>query len=343
MNNDLLFKQIQELTNRVPLIIIGSGASIPFGLPSMLKLGKHLQTSISFTDSDDRKQFEEFDRKFSYCGDLERTLNEIQLRPNVLNAIVSETWNCVNRADLVAYDSLLSPSTSYPLADLFSHLLQTSGRKLSVLTTNYDRLAEYAAGIAQAFICNGFAANIFGHFSDMIHQTNYSTIRGFAGQVNIWKVHGSLDWFKNETDASVQLPLRQSIPHGYRPSIVTPGVSKYYETHGEPYRTIFTQADREIDDANGYFCIGYGFNDDHVQPKLISQIKAGKPIVVITKQLTEKAKSSIIDNGCKNYLLIEQDSSNNADTKIYSSKLGESILSNSDYWSLQSYLTIIKS
>ena len=98
-------------------------------------------------------------------------------------------------------------------------------------------------------------------------------LKGYKGQVNIWKVHGSLDWFETPNKENVYLPLSENIPQGHKPLIVTPGLSKYAETHKEPYRTIFTQADTEIQKANGFLCIGYGFNDEHVQPKLIQQIK----------------------------------------------------------------------
>jgi len=147
------------------------------------------------------------------------------------------------------------------------------------------------------------------------------------------------NWFKSNEDENIQLPLRQSIPKDYRPLIVTPGLSKYSETHNEPYRTIFTQADSEIEKANGFLCIGYGFNDTHVQPKLIEQIKNNKPIIVITKELTEKTKQSIIDNKCQKYLLIEE--ANSKDTKIYSSKFGEFVIENTSYWELGEYLKLI--
>lgn len=133
--------------------------------------------------------------------------------------------------------------------------------------------------------------------------------------------------------------MRNNIPQYYKPLIVTPGLSKYAETHNEPYRTIFNQADIEIQNANGFLCIGYGFNDVHVQPKLIQQIKT-KPIIVITKELTSKTKEAIIDGGCKNYILIEE--SNTVHTKIYSSSQGEQIIKNVSYWNLSEYLKLIQ-
>lgn len=341
MEKEAIYKQLQSWTNNIPLIILGSGASVPFSLPSMWSLGEHIKNSINFVDSNDKTQFEEFIVEFDKSGDLESTLTKLQLRPNVLAEIVNKTWELVSKGDLEAYEHFIQKDIDFPLANLLKYFLDTAGKKVSIITTNYDRLAEYASSVAKAIICNGYSQNLIGHFSNSIQSNNLASLKGYSGQVNIWKVHGSLDWFKSVEDENVQLPNRQNIPNDYSPLIVTPGLSKYSETHNEPYRTIFTQADSEIEQANGFLCIGYGFNDIHVQPKLIAQIKNKKPIIVITKELTPKTKQSIIDNNCQNYMLIEE--ANSKDTKIYSSKFGEVIIQDTSYWELGKYLKLIKS
>lgn len=339
MEKEAIFKQLQSWTNNIPLIILGSGASVPFKLPSMWGLGNYIKTSVSFTDSKDQSQFTEFITEFDKTGDLETTLTKLQLRENILSEIVNKTWELVNKADLEAYEYFINNSNVFPLSKLLEHFLDTAGKKVSIITTNYDRLAEYASSLAKAVICTGYSQNPIGHFSSSIQSNNLASLRGYNGQVNIWKVHGSLDWFRSKEGENIQLPIRQNIPQNYSPLIVTPGLSKYSETHNEPYRTIFTQADSEIEQANGFLCIGYGFNDIHVQPKLITQIKNNKPIIVITKELTPKTKQSIIDNNCKNYMLIEE--ANSKDTKIYSSKFGEVIIEDASYWELGEYLKLI--
>lgn len=341
MNFDVLLKQLQDWTNKVPLVILGSGASVSFGLPSMWTLGEHLKKSISFTDIDDQKQFDEFIIHLDKLKDLELALHELRIRPKVLNEIISKTWELVNKYDLEAYDQFVNNKIEFPLAELTNYLLYPTDKKLSIITTNYDRLGEYAASMAGAFICNGFAQNYLGHFTNQIHQSNIKALKGFSGQVNIWKVHGSLDWFKTQQEQDIQLPLRHTIPTDLKPSIVTPGLSKYFETQLEPFRTILTQADTEIETANGFLCIGYGFNDIHVQPKLITQIKNHKPIIVISKELTPKTKQAIIVNKSKSYILIEQANTN--DTRIYSSLFPTpEIIPNVSYWSLAEYLKLIK-
>lgn len=341
MNFDAFLKQLQDWTNKVPLVILGSGASIPFKLPSMWLLGEHLKKSITFIDAEDQQQFEEFKVQLDSLKDLELALQELRIRPKVLNEIIFKTWELINKYDLEAYDQFINNKIDFPLAELTKYLVYPTDKKLSIITTNYDRLAEYAASMAGAFICNGFGQNYLGHFTDQIRKSNFKGIKGYNGQVSIWKVHGSLDWFKTKQGQDIQLPLRHTIPTDLKPSIVTPGLSKFFETQLEPFRTILTQADTEIETANGFLCIGYGFNDVHVQPKLIAQIKNNKPIVVISKKITTKTKQAIIDNKSKAYILIEE--ANTTDTRIYSSLFpSPEIIRDVSYWTLAEYLKLIK-
>ena len=335
-------KLIQKWANNVPLVVLGSGASVPFLLPSMWTLGDYLKENITFSEAKDSEQFEEFVKIFDETEDLEKALSNINLNPKVLNEIVKKTWDCVNKADIKAYEQFISKDIDFPLAELIKHLLSSSGRKVSIITTNYDRLAEYASSFANGMICTGYNQNPIGYFSNSIHKNNLKSLNGFSGQVNIWKVHGSLDWFKTKDDRNIQFPLRLTIPENNLPSIVTPGLSKYFQTHQEPFRTIFTEADFEIENARGFICIGYGFNDIHVQPKLEGQIKSGKPIIVITKELTPKTKQTIIDNECPNYILIEEDKTNPKNSRVFSSKFGEKIIKDVNYWELSQFIKLIK-
>lgn len=339
MTNEPLLKQIQKWTNTVPLVVLGSGASVPYNLPSMWVLGNHLINTIHFSEDINKDSFEDFKRKFDETNDLERALTEANPNAEVVSKIVNATWSFINEADLTAYDYIICSTNDVPLSRLIKHYLNTANSKLSIITTNYDRIAEYASSLAKAFIYNGYTQNHIGYFSEKIRNNQLNKLRGFDGQVNILKVHGSLDWFKTTNDDNVQLPLRRCIPDGFSPSIVTPGNSKYLHTHSEPYRTIFTMADEEIKAAEGYLCIGYGFNDVHVQPNLIDQIRNGKPIIVITKKLTDQTKQAIIDNNCKNYVLVEQEGE--SATRFISSYYGEYIEDNSSYWELSEFLTLI--
>ncbi len=331
-----LLKRVQAIVNGIPLVILGSGSSIPYGIPSMSDLGEYIKTHVILAGKDDIAQFATFKQNLDTSKDLEKALSGMNLNENVLKAIIEQTWNYINYSDLKAYENFIS-GHDFPLAELVKYLISHTKKQVSIVTTNYDRIAEYAASFASALICNGFEQNYFGNFAIDTESNNGS---GYKGRVKIWKVHGSLDWFKTSDEQNVQIPLRNSIPSMLIPSIVTPGLSKYSETHKEPYRTIFGKADNEIKNSNAYLCIGYGFNDDHVQPLLIQGIKAGKPIIVLSKKITEKAKQTIINNGCKHYILFEEHS--DTDTNVYSSEFGDQIIENVSLWDLAFIIGYIK-
>lgn len=72
MDFDAFLKQLQDWTNKIPLVILGSGASVPFGLPSMWTLGEHLKNTLSFEDDADKEQFEAFKKSLDESNDLEK-------------------------------------------------------------------------------------------------------------------------------------------------------------------------------------------------------------------------------------------------------------------------------
>ncbi|RZM13605.1 MAG: SIR2 family protein, partial [Pedobacter sp.] len=144
MDIENLLKQLQNWTNKVPLIILGSGASVPFGLPSMWALGEYIKKNVTLDDAADLEQFEEFKKVFDETGDLETTLLFLRLGKNVLLEIVSRTWEMVNSIDLEAYDKIIADPNGFPLLRFIQYLLSTADKKLTIVTTNYDRLGEYA-------------------------------------------------------------------------------------------------------------------------------------------------------------------------------------------------------
>ncbi len=335
--NEKLLKQIQEWTNNVPLIVLGSGASIPYGLPGMGRLGEYLKQNINFTaeQNEEQQQFESFKNKLDKTNNLEEALSNLNLSEQVTSSIVNKTWEMINQADIELFEQVITKNKTFSLTRLLEHYLNTSGEKATIVTTNYDRIAEYASNLANASVVNGFSYNYVGKFSD-----NFNFKPRNTRQINLLKVHGSLDWFKQKDGNIIQLPLQKQLLTPLSPLIVTPGTSKYAETHYEPYRTIITESDKAINNATGFLCVGYGFNDSHVQTKIIEQIKKNKkPIIMITRNLTDSAREIINSGECDNYIFIESESENN--TKFYSSQFGEHIIENSKYWSLDEYLTMI--
>lgn len=213
-------------------------------------------------------------------------------------------------------------------------MFKSSLKMLNIVTTNYDRLAEYACDQGRIHHYTGFT---HGFFRQLAPPTEITSAR----RANIWKVHGSLDWFQSPLEDTVALSNNQGIPDNYQPQIVTPGTQKYQKTHLEPFRSIIKNADQAINEASSYLCIGYGFNDEHIQPKLMVKcVRQKTPITIITYTLSESAKNLILDGKAQNYLAIERGETD-GQSIVYSSLDKSPLTVEKNIWSLEGYLSLI--
>lgn len=333
MNNSYMediSKLTQKYLEKSPTIIAGSGLSIPYNIPSMTQLSEKLIERLN-KDLKDNNKWNEFKSKLEDCQDLEKTLQEISLDKDLNERIIQETWSIINEKDLVLMQEIIKDPKKFIVITLFNKLLEAHPRNISVISLNYDRLVEYAADLIDAKIFDGFTGNIIKFFNP----DNFPYKRN-EKCIEIWKVHGSLDWFEDENKNIISVPNKNMCK--FKPLIVTPGIFKYQETHSEPYRTIISKADKVICNSESFLCIGYGFNDEHIQPKLINQIQRNrKPIVVITKELTSSGKDIFLTGKVDKFIIYEESVHNK--TKVYSNINGE-VEIEGDYWELKKFINL---
>lgn len=90
-----------------------------------------------------------------------------------------------------------------------------------------------------------------------------------------------------------------------------------------------------------YLCIGYGFNDEHIQPKLMVKcLRQRTPITIITYTLSDSAKKIILDGKAQNYLAIERGETDDQSI-VYSSLDSAPLKVEKNIWSLEGYLSLI--
>ncbi|HLC16503.1 MAG TPA: hypothetical protein VJL89_09795 [Thermodesulfovibrionia bacterium] len=83
MNKDLIYKTLQDICRKIPVIIAGSGASCPAGMPGMQKLKDHLLDKIP---EDFSESWPKISGDLQKNVDLETALNNkaIHLRRDTL-------------------------------------------------------------------------------------------------------------------------------------------------------------------------------------------------------------------------------------------------------------------
>jgi hypothetical protein len=340
MSNDLEYeKQAQSYHAKTPLIVLGSGASAAFGLPGMQKLGELIVEKITASglDKEDKGTWDNFCALLRMKRGLEAALIEGSLSVAMTRRVVLATWDIINEADLALFQRCIARQESLPLGLLLKQIFRTTVNTVNIITTNYDRLAEYACEQHRIHHYTGFTYGYYRHVSSP------ESFR-INKQVHIWKVHGSLDWFYHSQDDNITigLPNLDIIPDNFEPQIVTPGVHKYQRTHLEPYREVIRRADIAVKNAGSYLCIGYGFNDEHIQPKILEKcLDQDTPITIVTQSISESVKELIIKGRMRNYLVIERGADDNHSI-IYSSTSKEKpLVVEKNLWSLEGYMTLI--
>ena len=279
-------------------------------------LSDYLRANLEPDGDLEADAWDEVNAALSNGDHLEASLEGRTLPDTLLSKIVSLTWRCVNERDMALLDIAVSNGGEFALGRLLSGMFSSTQTELHVVTTNYDRVAEYACNSKGLLFQTGFAPGYVQKW-ESTGRVKFSHGAKASRVVKIWKVHGSLDWFRTRDERTVGLPVFELPSANYTPLIVTPGLNKYEKIYEDPFRTTINGADVALRSASAFLCIGFGFRDQHIHPKIVERCREKNvPIVVLAKVLTDEARDFLRNRAGTNYLAIEQDGH---DSKVYSS------------------------
>ena len=336
---EIVAKIAQNCIQHVPAIVLGSGASIPHQIRGMGPLADHLIEHVDPNGEEEVDAWTLIRTALAHGDGLEEVLLKTAAPATLVEKIVHQTWTAIATDDLAVLQRAATAAEAFPLSDMIQGLFKSTTNTVHIVTPNYDRVAEYASDVADVVHINGFVPGLIrrreGADRILIRRGNYP-----ARTVRIWKVHGSLDWFEDQQGAVLSLPLSGVIPEGLRPLIVTPGVSKYERTHDEPFRSALQGADTALDAALAFLCVGYGFRDAHIQPKLVERCRQKNvPIVILARTLTEEAKQFLKTSAGSAYLALEHDDEG---TCAYSPDFPEGlIIPGQRFWSFDQFNELV--
>ena len=117
--------------------------------------------------------------------------------------------------------------------------------------------------------------------------------------------------------------------------MVTPGDSKFRKGYEAPFDFHREEANKAIDLAARYLILGYGFNDPHLETHLVSQLKSGKPALLITRSLSQNAKKILQQS--KGLIVVCKSEKRDCDTSIFIEKK-EITIPDSEIWKLENFL-----
>ncbi|WEJ08557.1 SIR2 family protein (plasmid) [Sinorhizobium sp. M103] len=231
MDIETIAKVAQRCFASIPTVVLGSGASMPHGLPGMKALSQYLNSSVHPKGSTEEEKWSAVSQALDRGEHLEAALEGLNLPASLLHKIVGSTWNCVNEKDAELYRRLYADPFAYPLGELLAKLFHSSANSVDVVTTNYDRVVEYACNSAGLLFQTGFAPGYLQKW-DAGNKITFRSGHKEARIVKIWKVHGSLDWFQTADERVIGLPVFTLPDSGVTPLIVTPGLEQVREDFG---------------------------------------------------------------------------------------------------------------
>ena len=312
---------------------------MPYNIRGMGALAEILQRHLITEGGEEEKAWTLICTGLANGDGLESALQNTAVPSTLVRKVVELTWQTVAADDLALLERAARGEEHMPLSDLIRSLFKSTNSEIHIVTPNYDRVAEYAVDIADYIHTTGFVPGLIrkreGADSIMVRKGNHP-----ARTVRIWKVHGSLDWFEDEQGQVVSLPIRETLPSGFTPLIVTPGISKYERTHDEPFRSAIQGADASLKTANAVLCVGYGFRDRHIQPKLVERCRQKNvPIVVLARTLTEEAKRFLRKNGGKAHLAMEECPEG---TRVFTPELPEGVvIEGRELWTFEGFNQLV--
>jgi SIR2-like protein len=299
-------KLAQACFQACPAIILGSGASNPYGLPSMAALSKYLGDNLQIKGGVETKAWAQVRAALDDGDHLEAALEGKTLPSSLLRKIVRCTWRCVNEKDQKVVASIVDNDQTFPLGKILKGLFSSTHKEVHIVTTNYDRVAEYACNSVDFLFQTGFAPGYIQKWESSKRVTFRYRDKP-SRVVKIWKVHGSLDWFQTKGERIIGLPVFSLPSADIIPLIVTPGLNKYEKTSEDPFRTTINGADIALKNASAFLCVGFGFRDKHIHPKIFERCREQNvPIVVLARTLTVEAKLFLKERAGANYLGIEK-------------------------------------
>lgn len=316
-SKELIFSNIQKFLANPPVVIWGSGATIPFGFPSMDNLNEKIKEKIPNFNPDNKNLEIELDKE-EYKDKLPK--------------IKSIIWESVNNSETKTKQKFINEQVKgfSSIEMLIKKLYSPHPQMVNLVTTNYDLVLEHVLSFYDIPFTDGFSGRDYSKFD----ASRFAKERKI---VKIIKVHGSLNWFQIEGNVRLVNGVNKEIA----PAIIVPGKNKYREAYHTPFRDLIQISDNVINRASSILAIGFGFNDEHLTPKVKEKINSGTPLVLITKNITNNCKKEI--SGAQSYILIEKGSKGN-ETNIYfkikSSTEPKEIKIKGDYWKLDEFLEV---
>lgn len=292
------------------VIFSGAGSSVGIGKSNanneikggqtMAALWKELEKDKSILDFKEFIKKSEYDLKDSngeLLWDLEKLLDQAHRNkvkdPSLENDIKTIKQFLIQKCTLNISDSKTHLSF---LNKITKRKMKDS--RVKIFTINYDTLWEQAANIDGFTIIDGFGYTNPRTFNGRMFDYDIVIREGsrikeedsFIPKLfHLYKVHGSLDWYKNDEGEIVQKELDLKDNTKKLSEIITknrltvfPSDNKYEQSYEQPYFEMMSRFQRALRTENTLLIsIGFSFLDKHISSVIEESLKYNTSLSLI--------------------------------------------------------------
>ncbi len=164
------------------------------------------------------------------------------------------------------------PSGENPYSDTISWIKGINrDHAVEVFTTNYDLLFEEAMERARVPYFDGFSGSKLAFFDPSSISSNDLPPRW----VRLWKLHGSINWSKNQSGEVVRAEGDDA------GTMVYPSHVKYDQTQSAPFSSLFERLKNFLLEPDSLLItIGFSFADAHITAKLDECLSENKSAAI---------------------------------------------------------------
>lgn len=167
------------------------------------------------------------------------------------------------------------PNESTPYHKIVSWINSTDRVKpIDIFTTNYDLLMEKSLENSSVPYFDGFVGSSEAFFDLRAVEDNLIP----EHWARLWKIHGSINWKKNEKNEVVRI----SNPKEIKSNLIYPSHLKYDESRKMPYLALIDKLSGFLkSDPSLLIVCGYSFSDDHLNYCMLNALKSNPTANII--------------------------------------------------------------
>ena len=280
-------RRLQDHLQEGLLIVVGSGLSAAEGIPGMASLAEHLKREIPPRLAAAPDPAWGVVAAALDAGDnLEAAMGNANLLSATVEMIVAETAQLISAKERNVFAKVLAGERELPFTPFVKHLFK-AGKKFHLITTNYDRLIEFAAEAAEIGVDSRFFGYLHGRSDPKRSADAHRVFVLFWQELPLSEAcRACASISRTAVSTGLKLGRRLSVVR-LKPEECRSSLRRGRPSIRESFRVAFDDqrnaGNRAASTANRLLFIGYGFNDDHLEQYLCPNLKLTKPTVIVTR------------------------------------------------------------